>query len=228
MTAPAFLDALPAQWRKAVTCAFGLVVFTLVFTALMAFTHEMTRERIDAAKAAQQMRLIDEVLPRASYDNKLLEDVVNAGGNSAHVGRIWRARRGGEAVALVFETYADDGYGGRIDLVVGLGADGCLGGVRVAAHHETPGLGDYIDPAKDRDKKSPWVAQFIGVAANLPAERWAVEKDGGDFAYHAGATVSPRAVLRAVGRGANWTNAHLGAIFAAPTGAKIAENGQAE
>ncbi|MDR3212552.1 MAG: RnfABCDGE type electron transport complex subunit G [Azoarcus sp.] len=203
------------------------MAFTTVFTALMAFTHEVTRTRIAAAIEAQQMNLIDEVLPRAQYDNALLQDVVRVEG-SAIVGRIWRARRSGEPVSLVFETFASDGYGGRIELIVALGLDGRIGGARVAAHRETPGLGDYIDTAKDRNKQTPWIGQFAGVDASLPAPHWAVKKDGGVFDYHTGATVSARAVTRALGRGAAWINARREAIFAEPSGARLDADGQRE
>ncbi|MDR0716038.1 MAG: RnfABCDGE type electron transport complex subunit G [Azoarcus sp.] len=214
--------------RGALRAAFGLAAFTLVFTALMAFTHEITRERIRAAVARQQMRLIDEVLPRAHYDNALLADMIDAGsGSGGAVGRIWRARRGGEPVALVFETFARDGYGGRIELIAALDTrQGQVRGVRVSAHRETPGLGDYIDPAKDRDKEHPWIAQFSGVDAGLPGARWAVRKDGGDFDYRTGATVSARAVTRALGHGLAWVNARQDVLFAAPAGARPGADGQ--
>ncbi|MDR2259431.1 MAG: RnfABCDGE type electron transport complex subunit G [Azoarcus sp.] len=217
--------------RGALRAAFGLAAFTAAFTALMAFTHEITRERIRAAVAEQQMRLIDEILPRAHYDNALLADMIDAdGGSGGAVGRIWRARRGGEPVALVFETFASDGYGGRIELIAALDIRGegqsQVRGVRVSAHRETPGLGDYIDPAKDRDKEHPWIAQFSGVDAGLPIARWAVRKDGGDFDYRTGATVSARAVTRALGHGLAWVNARKDALFAAPAGARPGADGQ--
>ncbi|MDR2092506.1 MAG: RnfABCDGE type electron transport complex subunit G [Azoarcus sp.] len=211
----------------ALRAALGLAAFTLAFTALMAFTHHITRERIEAAAEAQQMRLIDEILPRDQYNNALLKDAVTAA-PPANVKRIWRARRGGAPVALVFETFATDGYGGRIELVAALGIDGRLGGVRVAAHKETPGLGDYIDPARDPDKTRPWITQFTGVDAALPLAQWAVKKDGGVFGHRAGATVSARAVTRALGQGSAWIAARREALFAAPTGANIGADAQEE
>ncbi|MDR0633827.1 MAG: RnfABCDGE type electron transport complex subunit G [Azoarcus sp.] len=219
---------LPPSLHNALASALGLAAFTVVFTALMAFTHEATRERIDAAIEAQQMRLIDEVLPRAQYDNALLQDMVRVEGSAAVVRRIWRARRGNAPVALVFETFADDGYGGRIELIVSLDGDGRIGGARVASHRETPGLGDYIDPTKDRNKEAPWIGQFAGVDAALPEAGWAVKKDGGIFAHRTGATVSARAVTRALGRGAAWVNARRDALFAAPTGTRLGADGQQE
>jgi Na+-translocating ferredoxin:NAD+ oxidoreductase subunit G len=69
-------------------------------------------------------------------------------------------------------------------------------GVRVTGHLETPGLGDYIDIAR-----SPWINQFNGKSlTNPPMRRWKVRKDGGAFDYLAGATVTPRAVIKAVNR----------------------------
>ncbi|MCL2589306.1 MAG: RnfABCDGE type electron transport complex subunit G [Betaproteobacteria bacterium] len=217
----AFLVGLPPALYRALVSAFGLFVFTLIFTSLMAFTYEMTCDRIRAAKEQEKMRLIAEVLPNLHYDNALLDDKINdktkiEGGTESRVGKVWRARSGGAPVALVFETFAPDGYGGRIDLVVSLDSEGRIGGVRVTSHRETPGLGDYIDPAKDRRKDKPWIGQFVGADTTMPTTRWEVKKDGGNFDYPAGATVSARAVTHAVGRAAAWVNAHREALFTAP------------
>jgi electron transport complex protein RnfG len=219
---------LPPAWHSALTSAFGLVAFTAVFTSLMAFAYDITRENIRAAVEAQQMRLIDEVLARENYDNALLQDVTKVDDAAAFIGRIWRARRMGQPVALVFETFADDGYGGRIELVVALNADNTVSGVRVVAHHETPGLGDYIDPAKDRNKVAPWIQQFSGVDAGQPADRWTVKKDGGAFDAHTGATVSARAVTHALGRSLGWVSARRDELFTAPTDAPVNAHGQKE
>jgi len=206
----------PALYR-ALASAFGLLAFTLVFTSLMAFTYEVTRERIRASIEQQQMLLIGEVLPNLYYDNALLADMIEVEGSDENrIGKVWRARHGSAPVALVFETFAPDGYGGRIDLIVSLDHENRIGGVRVASHRETPGLGDYIDPSKDRKKGNSWISQFTGVNAVAPATRWEVRKDGGNFDYRAGATVSARAVTRAVGRATAWIDAHREALFAAP------------
>lgn len=53
-----------------------MVLFALVSTALMASTHSVTRPAIEASKQESQQRLVNEVLPPASYDNALLGDMV--------------------------------------------------------------------------------------------------------------------------------------------------------
>lgn len=207
-----------------------MLVFTVVFTALMASSHQATLPAIEASIKSEQMRLIDEVLPPASYDNVLLDDVVRLSTGSAAAtelgladgGSIWRARKAGAPSALVLEAAATDGYAGRIALVVAVGVDGSVAGVRVTAHKETPGLGDYIDPKKDRNKDRPWISQFTGISWNtMDAARWTVKKDGGAFDYRTGATISARAVSRAVGRAVRFALKHRDALFAADSASTL-------
>ena len=198
-----------------------MVAFTLAFTAMMAFTHDATHERIAASAAAEKMKLVGEVLPAGSYDNALLDDYVQLGPTRAlgldEGGRVYRARRGGEAVALLLESTAPDGYSGRIDLIVAVRADGGVSGVRVVNHRETPGLGDYIDPKKDKDKRSPWITQFAALkTGDIAACK--LRKDGGQITYHSGATISARAVSNAVARAARYAAEHRDRLFAARAG----------
>ena len=208
----------PSVLGLSTSTAAVMLAFTLVFTGLMAGTYEATRAPIARSAAAEQLRLINEVLPPASYDNALLEDVSKLGPTPElglpNGGKVWRARKNGEAVALVFEAIAPDGYAGAIKLVIAVGADGRVGGVRVTEHRETPGLGDYIDPKKDKNKSAPWIAQFAGKAlATLPLERWKVKKDGGEFSYRTGATISPRAVSNAVARTVQYASTQRDALY---------------
>jgi len=201
-----------------------MVAFTVVFTAVMAFTYDATREQIQASATEEKMKLISEVLPGATYDNALLDDYVKLGPTRElgldEGGRVYRARKAGQPAALLLEATAPDGYSGRIDLIVAINADGSVSGVRAVSHRETPGLGDYIDPRKDRDKKSPWIAQFSDLkAADVPACK--VKKDGGQIAYHTGATISARAVTNAVGRAARFAADNQNRLFAAKSGGPL-------
>jgi len=201
-----------------------MVAFTVVFTAMMAFTHDATRTQIEASTSQEKMKLISEVLPAEAYDNPLLDDFVNLGPTPAlgltEGGRVYRARKAGRPAALLLETAAPDGYSGRIDLIVAIRADGSVAGVRAVSHRETPGLGDYIDPKKDKDKKSPWILQFSELkAAALPGCK--VKKDGGQIAYRTGATISARAVTNAVARTARFAADHHDRLFAAPNGGTL-------
>lgn len=189
-----------------------LLIFVVVFTSLLALTYALTRDSILASRAAHKMRLIDEVLPREAYDNDLLNSGRPQPGTpelgTDDTTMLYLARREGRPVAVVMEAVAPNGYAGAIRLVVGVRIDGSepvILGVRVSEHRETPGLGDYIEPRKDRNKAHPWITQFdqLSLSARSP-ERWQVKKDGGDFDAVTGATISARAVVGATGRALRW------------------------
>lgn len=212
--------------RTSLRTAGIMMLFTVAFTALMSSAYTLTRPAIEASRVEAKMRLINALLVPGSFDNALLEDHVDLGPTPAlglaQGGRIFRARLKGEPAALIVEVIAPDGYAGRIALAVAVGADGRIRGARVTEHRETPGLGDYIDPRKDRNKTQPWITQFDGVRfADVTAERWKVKRDGGQFDYHVGATISARAVTNAIGRAAQFAIAHQVALFDAKSGTQL-------
>jgi len=187
----------------ALRTAVILFVFVIVFTGVLSGAYLATRPALEAAATEEKMKLIDEVLPRTEYDNDLLADSVLLPADPL-LGTdeplpLYRARKGGQPVAVVFEAVAPDGYAGRIGLLLAIRADGAIAGVRVTRHKETPGLGDYIEPKKDKNKARPWITQFDGLRyADVSDAAWKVKKDGGRFDSMAGATVTPRAVVKAV------------------------------
>jgi len=198
--------------------AIILFLFTIGFTALLAGIHLLTKPAIDASAVIKKMRSIGEVLPAGSYDNDLLKDTLELPVTPAlgldDVSTVYRGRKGGQPAALVLEAVATDGYSGKIRLLVGVHADGTLAGVRVTEHRETPGLGDYIDPQKDKNKEHPWIAQFDGQSLEkLPERDWKVKKDGGRFDSVAGATISPRAVIKIVRKTLKYVAEHRDELY---------------
>ncbi|MDO9449552.1 MAG: electron transport complex subunit RsxG [Rugosibacter sp.] len=204
-----------------------LLVFSLVFTAFMASFYYLTEPHRLASEQTEKMRLIDVVLApsrdglKTFYNNTLLDDAIilppiNALGTSENT-RLYRARKNGQPAALVVEAIAPDGYSGKIGLLLAVSTEGQLLALRVTQHKETPGLGDYIDPKKDRNKVRPWITQFSGTGFDrIPPEQWRVKKDGGHFDQMAGATISARAVTNASGRALAWVNEHREKLFALP------------
>lgn len=186
--------------RHAGRSAATLAVFALCFTALLAGVYALTRDRVRANEIATRQQELARVLPAGSFDNDLLADTQplpaadNARLGRQGAGTVHLARKHGRAVAAVLEVTAPDGYAGPISLLVGIAADGTVSGVRVLAHKETPGLGDYIEATR-----SNWSEQFKGRSLRDPQEQdWAVKRDGGEFDARAGATITPRAVVKAL------------------------------
>lgn len=228
------LDVPPSEeagaLRIALRTAVILLAFTLAFTAFMSEAWQLTAKRIAQSAEAEKLRLIGAVLPPGLYDNALLEDAVvlppQTALGLAEESRLFRARKNGEPVALVFEAAAPDGYAGQIGLLLAVGNEGRLLAVRVTRHKETPGLGDYIDPKKDRNKAQPWIEQFSNLGFDqLPADRWRVRKDGGQFDQRAGATISARAVTNATRQALAWTLERRDKLFMLPSGARFTDQG---
>ncbi len=203
----------------AVRTAAILFVFVIIFTGLLSGAYLWTKPAIEASAAEEKMKLVDEVLPRSEYDNNLLTDTVTLPPTAelglADPSTLYRARKAGQPVALVFEAVAPDGYAGKVRLIMAVRANGEVAGVRVTQHKETPGLGDYVEVKKDKNKARPWITQFTGLSlAQVSDKEWKVKKDGGRIDYYAGATVTPRAVTKAVLKAAQWFAANRDRLFA--------------
>jgi electron transport complex protein RnfG len=184
--------------RRALAAAAVLGAAAVVAVGLVSAVHELAQPRIDASQRAQRLAQLTAVLGGVRYDNDPLTDVTYVR-DAELLGvdeplPVHRARLGGEPVAVLVTAVAPGGYAGAIRLLVAIGADGRLLGVRVLEHRETPGLGDAIE-----ERRSPWIRIFDGRSlADPPAGRWQVRKDGGDFDQFTGATVTPRAIVGAV------------------------------
>ena len=192
-----------------------MVTFTLIGTVFLASTYLATKVPIEASEVAAKMKLFEQVLPISEHDNDLLNDFVEApaGGelNNRNATKVYTARLAGISTAVILEATARDGYSGDIKLLIAVRQDGSLGGVRVIVHKETPGLGDYIDIAKDN-----WIKSFEDLSlTSRPSEQWKVKKDGGQFDYMAGATITPRAVVKATHKALAYVEANKDVLFAA-------------
>jgi electron transport complex protein RnfG len=200
--------------RNALRTGTILFVFALVATALLVFTFARTEPTIERSQQAEKMALLSQILPPSLYDNDLLASRLSVPPDELlgthQPSSMWLARREGAVTAVVLEAVAPDGYSGDIYLVIGVDRNGTITGVRVTAHRETPGLGDYVDHAK-----SPWIEQFSGKSLLLPeAKYWKVAKDGGRFDSRAGATITPRAVVKAVRNALEYFARHRAALVA--------------
>ena len=185
-------------YRQIIITTIILLMFAVIGTTLVAVTYERTRDQIAANERATLLRKLHRLIAPEQHDNVLLEDTlavrdITLLGTDEPV-TVYRARKDGKPVSLVIETIAPDGYNGTIRLLVGINIDGSLSGVRVISHRETPGLGDAID-----ETRSDWIHVFDGKSLHNPeAAGWAVSKDGGAFDQLTGATITPRAVVKAV------------------------------
>lgn len=165
-------------------------------TALVAITFELTDERIDRNAQAWLEQSLLPVLADVSFDTAIGENRLTVSAPHELPGNddatIYRVFAGGSPAAALFVVSARDGYSGPIRLLVGVEASGIVTGISVLEHRETPGLGDGIESLK-------WREQFIGRSLGNPVgSAWQIREDGGEFDALTGASVTPRAVVKAV------------------------------
>lgn len=178
--------------------AILLGLFALVGTGIVALIFTETQGPIAEAERAFMLRSLHAVIKPELHDNDIFNDMITVTDpkrlGSKDPVPVFRARKDGKPVAVAITPIAPEGYVGPIKLLVGISVDGTILGVRVINHRETPGLGDGIEA-----KRSNWILGFNGHSLSNPdSKHWAVRRDGGQFDQFTGATITPRAVVKAV------------------------------
>lgn len=200
--------------KSTLKTALNMLMFAVVGTAILAFTFMQTHALIVKSEEAEKLKLITQIVPPGAFDNDIVKDTVEVPA-SAQLGTdepviAYRARLQGKPSVVVLQVIAPDGYSGKISLIIAIRDDASVAGVRVVSHKETPGLGDYIDYAK-----SHWISVFDGTShARYKEDDWKVKKDGGQFDYMAGATITPRAVIKAVHKALHYFEENREKLFA--------------
>lgn len=201
------------NYKQVLISGFLLWLFAVVGVGLVASTFVATEDRIEQNEREALLKALHQLLPADRFDNDIASDTVQLPhawklGSDGPV-TAWRARKNGEPVAIIFKVVAPDGYSGPIELLVGIYTDGRLAGVRVVKHNETPGLGDGIET-----RKSDWILQFDGKSlGHPPDDQWKVKRDGGAFDQMTGATITPRAIVKAVKKALEYYNEHKEELF---------------
>lgn len=194
-----------------------LALFAIACTALVSVVHWLTKDTIVRQQQQQLLNTLYEVIPTERLNNDLYHDCQIIAGNeylgSNDEQNAYIARMDNKPIAVAITSVAPNGYNGKIKLVVALNIDGSVSGARVLKHQETPGLGDKIET-----RKNDWIYSFNGKKVETETDsRWAVKKDGGIFDQFTGATITPRAVVKAVKNTAIYFNINKQTILSAPT-----------
>lgn len=170
----------------------------LIFAISLSITFEKSNPIIEQNKIEFKTKLLNEVLDGLDYDNDLISTYIRIKPNELLKNKTekyaYLAKKNNILQAVLIESIAPDGYSGEINILTAVRSDGEIIGTRIIDHKETPGLGDYID-----QKKSSWISNFNGMSLNNRTDPdWRVKKDQGTFDYKAGATITPRAVIKSV------------------------------
>ena len=175
--------------KNTLKIVFVLTAICVIAGGLPAVIYKITKAPIEKALLAEKMQAMKKVLPPYDNDPMLCTNVV------VEAEKKWVfyvARKNGAFAGTAFEASSDQGYGGKITILVGVASDNTIYGIEVLEQKETPGLGAQIT-------KPSFTDQFQH--KNIVKTKWKVKKDGGDINAITGATISPRAVLDALRAG---------------------------
>ncbi|CAN1495746.1 RnfG Predicted NADH,ubiquinone oxidoreductase, subunit RnfG [Methylophilaceae bacterium] len=200
--------------KHALKTAIAMLAFAFVGTLMLAYVFIATRPPIEASEKEARLALFKQILPAKNYDNDLLSSQVVIEPNDLLGNRLPSVANVAtfqqQPAGVILEAVAHDGYSGDIKLLIAIRADGSISGVRVLAHKETPGLGDYIDIAHGN-----WIKLFNDESLQkTPVNKWQVKKDGGQYDYMVGATITPRAVVKAVLKALQYFEINKQTLFA--------------
>lgn len=156
-----------------------LVIISVVTSLLLGFVYSITEKPIAESKALKTIEAKQSVFPSDEY---ISEEYT---GTDKAVSAIERAMSGGVQTGWVVQV-TTSGFGGDIDMVVGIDMDGLVRGISIVKMSETSGLGANANKDSFKD-------QYIGQGGPF-----SVSKDGGTIQALTGATVTSRAVTKGV------------------------------
>lgn len=150
-----------------------LFLITAVVAGMLGFVNYLTADKIAAGQAEKAKKAMQEVLPAETYE---LLPAAMEGVTEAYYA---------DGLGYVVRVSVN-GFGGAIDMMVGVDMEGSVTGVSIVSHGETASLGANCTQETFR-------SQFVGAVSSL-----AVTKDGGTVEALTGATVTSRAVTDGV------------------------------
>lgn len=177
---------LESSFKNMVLVLSGITLFA---AGTLASVYEFTKEPIAASKTAKQENAIKEVLPPFEH---LAEPVKIADGNeNMVVHNAYNAQN--EFIGAAVESSSNNGFSGKIIIMVGFDTEGNIVNYTVLEQKETPGLGTKMVDWFKTDKGNQNIIGKNPAVANLT-----VSKDGGEVDAITASTISSRAFLFAV------------------------------
>lgn len=185
-----------------------LTIITLVAGLALGYVYEITKAPIANAQVAAKQEACQQVYPDADefelieVDAAAAEKVLADRAVNGTVDEVYIAKKGSEEAGYVITTTDKEGYGGNIQISVGIMKDGTINGISILSISETAGLGmNATEP------------EFYGQYAGVKADQFYVSKDGGEgepIDAISGATITSRAVTGAVNAAIGYYQEALG------------------
>lgn len=175
-----------------------LMAITLVSGVLLGFVYELTKDPIAQQELLAKEKAYSEVFPEAD-SFRVLEDIsgeavylAKQGFEAETVNEIAEAcDASGNVIGHVFNVTDPEGYGGDIQLTVGIQNDMTMLGISFLSINETAGLGMNANTEE-------WKSQFKGIQADEIVYTKSGKSAPNEIDAVSSATYTTKAVTRAV------------------------------
>lgn len=172
----------------------SLFTICVVVAVLLAQVNKITAKPIAEAEAKKLENAIREVVP--PFDNNPVAEAYKIPAGQGDSLTLYPAKRGDKWVGFAINSYSNNGFGGKIQLIIGFDTENRIVNYSVLSHAETPGLGaKMVDWFKDTSKPNQCI-----IGRDLSQEKLAVSKDGGNVDAITASTITSRAFLEAVNK----------------------------
>lgn len=177
-----------------------LTLITVIAGFLLGYVYDITKEPIAIAQEKELQDALKAVSPdSASFEEVEVVDadavLLDAGLNNDKIDKAYISKdSSGNASGYVMSVTSTEGYGGEINIILGVKNDGTISGLEILSISETPGLGMQAD-----------TDQFKGQFAGKNVASISYTKTGATADYEidalSGATITTNAMTNAVNAG---------------------------
>ena len=174
---------------------FLKMVITLTIIAglsayMLSSVYQLTKEPIAKAKDNRELEAISQVVEEFD-NNPFAEKMTIMTSDKKDKLTFFPARKKGNITSFAIKTFSNNGFGGKLEMIVGFYIDGAIKSFKITSHQETPGLGSKADEQRFKE-------QFDGF--HPTKQKLKVKQDGGDIDAVTAATITSRAVIDAITR----------------------------
>lgn len=186
-----------------------LGITALISGLVLALVFQLTRKPVEAMELKSVQSSL-KMLNLPQFDNNPQAEERRFLSPAGFPATVLPVRKKGKIVAFAVKCASPNGYAGDVEITAGFTPSGKITAVLVTRHRETPGLGSNVcerkftktifnifKPLPPGLPPNRVLDRFNGLS--VPAEgSWKVKRDGGEFDFITGATITSRAVLEAV------------------------------
>lgn len=166
----------------------GVLVAVCIIAALLiggtnAFTYDKIQQQIEKAN--------DEARKHVLPDAQEFENLQYTNPNYSIVQEVYAAKSGGNIIGYAVKV-APKGFSGPVEIIVGVGVDGTVQGVKVGNNSETPGLGKNAEKPvfQGQFAGKSWDKEVLVIKSGTPKDN--------EIVAIAGSTITSNAVTLGV------------------------------